>query len=548
MIADRKKENVQPELVAVWDRLKEKMMRKDRCKRIAAMLMVLVAMLAALAVPSSKAEAATDTLTIKVGFYGGPYYEVAVFSSSQMKSMADSTVYTYSAMDSGNFMRVGYAYGVTLEDLIDEVGIDLDSVKYLHFGTTDSYNEIYATFSASTLLAKRYFYPNFWKAANDETASNPVLNFSKVDSSVTAGAQRVPTILAIGSTELSRNEAGRITSTGGDYKNYSKSELSEQYKYRLMYGQKGLSNGNEAYNAQTSDKWVYEINVQLGGTPNIKVEKELISGEEGKVGSKYTIKVSVDLPSNYNYLSNEIKKSLEKQVLAKVQAEYDESLVKLKKTSDGVYEMEAIAEGNAQINFNYSRTDYGGSTTTASGGSSLVISGGSGGNGGSGGGTGTGSGSGTGNNTGSGTGNSSNNGTGNSGTTNNGTTNNGTNTDNTNQGETGINIGSSDSTINDGDSTSTNSNNTNSSQTNNGTGTLSGGSGYTWQEIGEVEMFGSQTTSNQTQALTVQASDENQGLVAGALGGFFAVGFLGSAIDSRFNRNIGRKKGKEKKC
>lgn len=500
------------------------MKRNKISKQIVAFLLLFFMMAAAL-YPSGTADAATDKLKIKVGFYGGPYYEVGVLSDSDMKAFADDTIYTYSAMDSGNFMRVGYAWGVPLSTLIDAVGIDLDSVKYLHFGTTDSYNEIYTTFSASTLLAKRYFYPNFIYAASDLSSSNPVLDFKKVDSSITAGAQSVPTILAIGSVELSRNEAGRVLASGGEYKQLSKSDLSEKYKYRLLYGQKSLKNGNDAYNAQTSDKWVYEINVQLGGTPNITVEKKLIEGEEGKVGSKYAITVKVDLPDSYDYLNREIRNSLANQVLSKVQTSYDQSVVKMTKTGDGTYVMEAIGEGSANISFNYSRTDYGGTKTSASGSSTMVISGQSG----SGTGNGTGHGSGTGSGSGGGTG------TGSSGQSGSGTS--GSNGNTNSSDRAGINIGHSDTKVKD---TASGTKKNNPSVTNQSLGDA--GDGYTWQAIDIPGGLLSGQTSGTGEALQTEASADNRGMLAGIFGGLFTAGFIGSAIQSGTIYNIWKKR------
>lgn len=111
-------------------------------------------------ITSDEADAASDSLAVKVGFYGGPYYEIQNYSYTDMCRMSDGTIWTYSGLDSGYFMRICYAWGVQLADLVNDAGVDIDSVNYFHMSTADSYGERYATFSADTLFGKRYFYPN----------------------------------------------------------------------------------------------------------------------------------------------------------------------------------------------------------------------------------------------------------------------------------------------------------------------------------------------------------------------------------------------------
>lgn len=359
-------------------------MKHNRKKKIILSAVFTLVFSAAVSLGNVKdVSAGTDTLTLKAGFYGGPYYEVEVYDDAEMRSLADNNVWTYSGCDTGNFMRVCYAWGVPLETLIADAGIDLNSVKYLHFGTTDSYQEIYATFSASTLLADRYFYPDFVKAATTEDPLQITLDYSKVDSTIAGNRYKVPTILAIGSTGFSREEAASVLSRQA-YLSPTQSELPETFKFRLLYGQLGITSGAAAYNVQTSDKWVYEINVQLAGSPNLVVNRELISGNAGEVGSKYKLTVTAELPSSYNYLSSSIRSALSQQVLQSVQNSYDSSKVKITDLGNGTYEMEVLSEGEINVDFSYSRTDYGGDVVTASAGTSMTATNGSGNGNGSG--------------------------------------------------------------------------------------------------------------------------------------------------------------------
>lgn len=220
-------------------------------------------------------------------------------------------------------------------------------------------------------MSTRYFFPNFVKAARNYDSDRLSFDFSKVDASVTAEASAVPTLLAIGSTEFSRAEAANAADRG-EYLSPSKSELSESMKYRLIYGQYGLNSESEAYNVQSSDKWVFEINVQLTGTPNISVEKTLIEGNENEVGSKYELSVQAALPSSYSYLDRSVQEQLQQQILDSLQERYDDSKVKISKTDTGTYVMEILEEGEIEVSFSYSRAEYDGSEVSTSVNTSLT--------------------------------------------------------------------------------------------------------------------------------------------------------------------------------
>lgn len=367
-------------------------MKKHMRKILAMFLAVCVSMLGGTAwlLTADESHAANGSLTVNAGFYGGPYYTVHEYSDSEMRALSDGTVWTYSGVDSGNFMRVAYAWGVPLDVLVSDMGIDLSSVKFFHMGTSDGYKEGYTTFSAATLLGNRYFYPNFVLAARDSKASNPVIDYNKVDSTVSGVAYSVPTMLAIGCSSFSRDEAGTVLANG-KYSEPSASELSTEHQYRLLYGQSGITNSSAAQNVRMSDKWIYEINIQLAGSPDIQIEKKLVSGKEGQKGSKYNISVRIDLPESYGYLDSSVQEKLKAQILESTQISYDSSKVELTDKGNGEYEMEMKESGDTDITASYSRTEYDGTTTTASGTLSIKKNGSSG-SGGSGGGSGSGEG------------------------------------------------------------------------------------------------------------------------------------------------------------
>ncbi len=335
-------------------------MRKTR-RRI---LLVCAAVFAAGSL-AKKAQAAADSLTIRAGFYGGPYYEVVTFSDEKMRGMSDGYVWTYSGADSGGFMRLCYAWGVPLSFLLECGGIDLSSVGYLHMGTEDNYQEYYATFSADTLLRERYFYPNMVQLADLNGSMEQTLPFGALTGEEQENPQPVPALLAIGCTEFSRWDYMEAAKNG--YASYDRSQLPEDYKYRLIYGQLGLDSLEAALNVQESDKWVFEINVQLAGAPEITVSRTLTEGEEGEVGSRYQVDISVDLPPGYGYLPEEILQNLSNQVLESLELRYDSSVAALNQTGTGQYEMEITGEGQTTLEAYYARQEYDGAMTQALG-------------------------------------------------------------------------------------------------------------------------------------------------------------------------------------
>lgn len=330
--------------------------------------------------PGMSDVSAADTLSVKAGFYGGPYHTIATYSYDEMESMSSGNVITYSGMDTGNFVRVCYAQGVKLSTIFDKCGIDMDSVKFIHVSTDDSYGESTTTFSRD-ILSERYFFPDL---ARNMPASGQLTEFK---SSYSGSAKSVPAILAISCTDFSRSEALRVRKDG-TYKSLSSGDLSEKYRYRLIYGQSSLQGSlSNGYNVQTSGKYVHTVEIQLSGSPKISVTKKMISGKSGKVGSKYLLTASAELPSDYSYLSDSAKSSLKKQIVSGIKVKgYDSSVVRvtgLTKNgtlgSDGSCTVETLKKGKTTLTFSYSRKDYGGGSTTASASSGISTSKGGGG-------------------------------------------------------------------------------------------------------------------------------------------------------------------------
>ncbi|MCD8332164.1 MAG: hypothetical protein LUB63_06555, partial [Oscillospiraceae bacterium] len=92
-----------------------------------------------------------SSLTIMVGYFGGPYVTKAVYyvdaangclldeEGNSLSEWFQEQTYTY--VDSGDGVIVDEASIISLEDFFELVGIDLGSAQYLHFRTGDDKNQ-----------------------------------------------------------------------------------------------------------------------------------------------------------------------------------------------------------------------------------------------------------------------------------------------------------------------------------------------------------------------------------------------------------------------
>ena len=210
-----------------------------------------------------------DTLTITVGYYGGTYYTKKVFTYEEMIEM--STVQqVYSYIDNMPAVCLTAAIGVPITRILEEAGVDVNSVQSFNFFCADVAKTWYTSMTKTQLLGTpRFYYPNLPKRWDyDEMRSLPL---------ATADAMEVEAILAV--TDKWRRFATELDFT----------DMTETTRYRLVFGQADVF----APEASKSAKWVHTIAVTLGGAPPKGVTTDY-SVLDGKVGSLYTIGASVE--------------------------------------------------------------------------------------------------------------------------------------------------------------------------------------------------------------------------------------------------------------
>jgi hypothetical protein len=192
---------------------------------------------------------AADTLTITVGYFGGPYYEKKVFTLDELWAMDVQTL-DYTFIDNMPSVVIDHVAGVTLADVMDAAGIDLGSVQTFNFWCNDKQGGYYASLTKSYLIdTPRYTYYSLPDNFDyDEGAGNEY---------ATLDAERVPTMIAL-ADDWNCSLAG--ASFGSDYAN-----LNTNTRFRLIFGQ---TNAAE-HTASNSAKWIHRIEITLGGAPTV---------------------------------------------------------------------------------------------------------------------------------------------------------------------------------------------------------------------------------------------------------------------------------------
>jgi hypothetical protein len=203
---------------------------------------------------------AAGSLTLSVGYFGGPYYEKAVFTPEDLAAMPQ-VEQAYTFIDLMPAVVLESARGPRLLDILAAAGIDPASVEAFHFYCTDVKDSWYVSIPKPYLLdTERYYYPRLpglWD-----------YDLGKAPPEAREGAVPVPVIIALA-------DDFRRFATEPDF-----SDLTTSTRFRLVFGQTDV----ETPNASRSAKWIHTIQVMLGGTPP-KEEAAGLEALEGEVGS-----------------------------------------------------------------------------------------------------------------------------------------------------------------------------------------------------------------------------------------------------------------------
>ncbi len=209
-----------------------------------------------------------DTLTVMVGYYGGPYHTKKVFTMDELRKMA-LVKQPYTFIDNMPAVVLDSAIGVKITDILEQSGIDVNSVETFYFYCSDVAISWYESIPKTYLLdVKRYYYPCL-PASWDYDAQN-------AGTGSKTGAQEVDAILAL-------EDNWQRFGLEPDF-----SDMDTSTRFRLIFGQTDTSTRT----ASRSAKWVHAIEVMLGGTPpsGITLDKSTLNLE---VGSNFQLNANV---------------------------------------------------------------------------------------------------------------------------------------------------------------------------------------------------------------------------------------------------------------
>lgn len=236
-----------------------------------------------------------ESLTVSVGYFGGPYYQKAVFSEAQLRALGTVKA-DYTFIDNMPSVVIDHVEGVRLADVMDAAGIDINSIQSFNFWTNDKKGGYYTSLTKSELIdTPRYCYYSLPDNFDSETGTG---NASAGDIK-----ERVETVLALGD-DWNRCIAGG--EFGSDYMN-----LNTNTRYRLIYGQ----TDTHTRTANSSAKWIHTIEVTLGGAPTVSLSD---SSLEGKVGSVLRTTASVKAADSAISSSGKVSWSSSDENVAKV--------------------------------------------------------------------------------------------------------------------------------------------------------------------------------------------------------------------------------------
>jgi hypothetical protein len=203
------------------------------------------------------------SLTVKVGYFGGPYYEKKVFTLDELWNM-DVVYADYTFIDNMPSVIIDHVAGIRLSDIMDAAGIDLNSIQTFYFWTNDKTSSYYTSFPKTELIdTPRYVYYSLPENFDSGNAGE--------NSDATSAGDRVDTVIAL-ADDWNRCIAG--AQFGSDYMN-----LNTNTRFRLIFGQTDSCTRT----ASRSAKWIHEIIVELGGAPTVTLDDSVLELEVGSV-------------------------------------------------------------------------------------------------------------------------------------------------------------------------------------------------------------------------------------------------------------------------
>ena len=234
----------------------------------------------------------TDTLTIKVGYWGmeeKDYVEKATYHwtelDDQWGGMLETHQQAYSFFresDEGGYKTViDSARGFYIKDLLTVAGINLNDIEGVSFYTQDQSVGYFTRFSYEELFAaRRYFFNDLSYFVHQETneRGEPTGEYS-IDQAVWDGAVEVEPMLALEDGWLDYEPGTEHTAPVYE-------GLSTGNRFRLLFGQR---TPEESRTNQTA-KYTHSLYIALNGTPKITTDDVEL---DSQIGSEHTLEFTM---------------------------------------------------------------------------------------------------------------------------------------------------------------------------------------------------------------------------------------------------------------
>lgn len=227
-----------------------------------------------------------EVLSVRVQYAGereDKIREKVSYTVAELESM-DAAVYRYTNVtEVGTVMQV-IAYGPPLLDIINDAGVDINSIKMITFKTTDGYTRNFSV--GEHLTSARYYYPylpkNYQRNGDAET-------LIPLEGSL-ADAQLVPSVLAL-----------KCESTKNPVRVLTEEDMKLDEAFRFCLGQPHLEEGLETVpgydgghvTSMNSTQFIYAVDLTLYGSPVEGMSLDMDMSDI-KVGSEKKISVVID--------------------------------------------------------------------------------------------------------------------------------------------------------------------------------------------------------------------------------------------------------------
>lgn len=276
----------------MYSRNKENLLKKTKKNiRLLCLIFFLAAMLQPFLAVKPEAAIATDTLTIKVGYQGGPFFTKATYHWRDLDDAyggaltSHQVAYSYygGSRDGGAGRNVVVsARGFYISDLLEYAGIDISSIAGFEFYTDDQKTGAFTTMTKKELLDNaRYYYPNM---GVDDEGKQIALD----GGDITAGMTRVNSMFAL-------EDNWEWDAVGSNF-----TSMRSTGRFHLLFGQENVTESR----TRQAAKYVHTINVIFSGAPVIGTESNI----ELKVGTDH--KVQVKITAADTELENYIRENL----------------------------------------------------------------------------------------------------------------------------------------------------------------------------------------------------------------------------------------------